>query len=381
MTNAISVQNVVRSLYDRPELGGEEYYAHDVMTDWLQNNGFDVTKNLVMPTGYLASYGKENSGPVIAFPAEYDALPDIGHGCGHNLFGGISMLAAKAMQGVIDATGGQVLVVGTPAEETFGGKIEMVKAGIFDNVDIALMLHPGTKNGLGAASLALNPVKFEFYGKNAHGCRAFEGASALDAAVLAFTSINFQRQYLKKDCYIHGVITDGGNAANVIPAYAALEYYFRAPSMAEALQMTEDAIRRAEAAATACGCTVEHSIYECPYGETLLNEKLAELLQAEFVALGLDEIQPINYTPRGSTDVGAVSYVCPTIQGSIKICEDDVVGHSKEMAAATISPAGNKALTVGATALALVATKLLYEPDLLQACKDEFNKKKAESDA
>ncbi|MDI9461528.1 MAG: M20 family metallopeptidase [Saccharofermentanales bacterium] len=375
--NAAGVRAIVQALYDKPEIGGEEYYAHEIMTAWLEENGFAVTRNLVMPTGYLAAYGEPNSGLVIAFPAEYDALPEVGHGCAHNLFGGISMLAAKAMQSVVDALGGQVLVIGTPAEENFGGKIKMVEGGVFDNVNAALMIHGSNKNGLGGASLALNPVRFEFHGKNAHGCRAYEGASALDAAVLTFTAINFQRQFLKENCYIHGVISQGGTAANVIPAYASLDYYFRAPKMTTALAMTAEAAKRAEAAAAACGCTVEKSIYECPYGETLLNEKLAELLAVEYEQLGLTEVEPLVLVPQGSTDVGAVSFVCPTIQAYIKIAGADVVGHSKEMAEATVSPAGHKALADGATALALVAAKLIHEPALMQACQVEFEQKKA----
>ncbi len=374
--NALSVESLVKLLYENPEIGGEEVFAHELLTNWLTENGFTVTGNFVMPTGFLAEYGIKNSGPTIAFPAEYDALPDIGHGCGHNLFGGISILAAKAMQAVVDEIGGRILVMGTPAEENFGGKIKMTAMGAFDNVDAALMIHPGNKNGLGGATLAINPVKFEFFGRNAHSCRAYEGASALDAAVLTYTAINLQRQFIKENCYIHGVIKEGGTAANVIPAYASLEYYFRAPTMAAALAMTEDAVNRAEAAAAAASCTMKHSIFECPYGETLLNEKLAELMEAEFSQLGLEEIEPLEYNPLGSSDVGAVSFVCPTIHASIKIADSDVAGHSKEMAAATISEAGNKALEDGAAALALTANTLFYQPDVLKACQDEFQLKK-----
>lgn len=369
---AKELEEIVKALYLRPEIGGEEYFAHDLLSSWLEDNAFELKRNLVMPTGFSASYGKEGSGPVIAFPAEYDALPDIGHGCGHNLFGAISLLAAKALQKTIDQVGGQVLVVGTPAEENFGGKIKMADAGVFADVSAALMIHPSNKNGLGGASLALNPIKFEFFGKNAHACHAHEGASALDAAVLAFTSINFQRQYLKENCYIHGIIKEGGKAANVIPAYAALEYYFRAPKMATALAMSKEAIRRAEAAALSSGCKLEHSIFECPYGETLVNEKLALLLQEEFLQLGLENIEAVNLTPAGSTDVGAVSFVCPTIHAYIKICAADVAGHSKEMAAATVSLAGFKALRDGAEALALTANRLMHNPALLEDCQLEF---------
>lgn len=380
-THYPAVMDLVQQMYDNPEIGGEEYFAHDLLSGFLENNGFTITRNLGMPTGFLGAYGDPTTGPVISLCAEYDALPGIGHGCGHNLFGGTSILAALGLKEVVDAVGGQVLLVGTPAEENLGGKIKMVDAGVFDGVDAALMIHPSNKNGLGGATTALNPVKFEFFGKSSHGCRPQEGASALDAAVLAFTSINFQRQFAPQGTFIHGIIKDGGEAANIIPAYASLEYYFRAPKMADALKMTEDATKRAQAAAEACGCTMTSSIYECPYGETLLNEPLAELMKEAYEEVGLENIEPLNWTPNGSSDVGAVSYVVPSVHGFIKIAGEDVVGHSKELADATISPQGEQALKDGATSLAIIGHRLLTEPETLVKCKDDHAQKLADAQA
>lgn len=362
-------KDLVQQLYDKPEIGGVEYEAQALYREILKEQGFDYKEGLAMETDFVASYGDDTTGPVISLCAEYDALPEIGHGCAHNLFGGMSLLAALELKSVIDEHGGQIRLMGTPGEENLGGKIHLVDQGAFDDVDASLMLHPSTKNGLGGATQALYPLKFHFHGKTAHGCKPEEGASALDAAVLTYTSIQFQRQFMEKGSRIHGIIKDGGGAANVIPDYASLEYYFRATTMETAKAMADEATKRAEAAASSCGCTVELEVYECPYGETKFNEPLANLVKEAFEAQGRTDVEPIDYEPSGSSDVGAVSFKCPTVHGSIKIADEGVNGHSREMAAATISPEGNKALLEGSNILVEVATKLLTEPATLEACK------------
>ena len=284
------------------------------------------------------------------------------------------MAAGEGLKAIIDEIGGTIKVVGTPGEENFGGKVEMVKAGVFNDVDVALMVHPGTKNGLGGKSNALNPVKFEFFGKNAHGCHPQDGASALDAAVMTYVQINLLRQFVEPQTFIHGIIREGGTAANVIPAYASMEYYFRAPTMKYALEVTEKAINCAKGACEATGTTFKTTIYECPYEDTLVNYGLADMLKEKYEMLGVEDIQPVNEEGGGSTDVGSVSYVCPTIQGGIKICGDDVTGHSKEMAAATITEQGKKALLDASKAIAYVACDLICDPDKLNAIKEEFKK-------
>lgn len=365
--------SLVKTMYENPEIGNEEFETMELLSNYLEKVGFETTKGYVVPTGFLGKYDTGKPGPKIAFMCEYDALPEVGHGCGHNLIAGIGIAAGEALKAVMDQFGGTVLVVGTPAEENFGGKVSMANAGVFDDVDAALMVHPGTSSGLGGRSNAINPVKFEFFGKNAHGCHPQDGASALDAAVMTYIQINLLRQFVEKNTFIHGIIKDGGAAANVIPAYASMEYYFRAPTMKYALEVTEKAIQCAKGACEATGTTFKTSIYECPYEDTLINYTLAEILNDKYTELGVPDIEPVNEVGEGSTDVGAVSYKCPTIQGRIKIADSCVTGHSKEMAAATISPEGKNGLIKAVEGIALTALELLEKPELLQKAKDEFN--------
>ncbi len=365
---------MVKSMYENPEIGFKEYKTQKLLADYLVKAGFETKLSVACETDFVAEYKSAKSGPVIAFMCEYDALPEVGHGCAHNLIAGIGIAAGEALKSIADEIGGTIRVVGTPAEENFGGKVHMAKAGVFDDVDAALMVHPGTKNGVGGKSNALNPVKFEFFGKNAHGCQPQDGASALDAAVMTFMQINLMRQFVEPNTFIHGIIRDGGQAANVIPAYASMEYYFRAPTMKYALEVTNKAIACAEGACKATGTTFKTSIYECPYEDTLINYALADMLTEKYQLLGVEDIEPVNEVGAGSTDVGSVSYVCPTIQGSIKIAETCVTGHSKEMAAATISEMGKTGLVKAAQGIAFVACDLICEPEKLQIVKDEFAK-------
>lgn len=365
---------MVKSMYENPEIGFKEYKTQKLLADYLIKAGFETKLSVACETDFVAEYKSAKNGPVIAFMCEYDALPEVGHGCAHNLIAGIGIAAGEALKSIADEIGGTIRVVGTPAEENFGGKVHMAKAGVFDDVDAALMVHPGTKNGVGGKSNALNPVKFEFFGKNAHGCQPQDGASALDAAVMTFMQINLMRQFVEPNTFIHGIIRDGGQAANVIPAYASMEYYFRAPTMKYALEVTNKAIACAEGACKATGTTFKTSIYECPYEDTLINYALADMLTEKYQLLGVEDIEPVNEVGAGSTDVGSVSYVCPTIQGSIKIAETCVTGHSKEMAAATISEMGKNGLVKAAQGIAFVACDLICEPEKLQLVKDEFAK-------
>lgn len=369
--NIDGYMSIVETLYHNPEIGNEEFESMALLVDHLTKAGFETQSAYIVPTGFLATYDTGKPGPTIAFMCEYDALPEVGHGCGHNLIAGIGVAAGVALKEVIDQYGGKVLVVGTPAEENFGGKVSLADAGAFDNVDVALMVHPGTKNGVGGRSNALYPLKFEFFGKNAHACRPQEGISALDAAVMSYVQLNLLRQYVNPHTYIHGVITEGGLAANVIPGYAALEYYFRAPTMSYAKKVADKALKMVEGISQTVGTTLKTTVYECPYDDTVINYKLAELLTAQYETLGLTDIEPVNEVGTGSTDVGAVSYKCPTIQGYIKIAEDHVQGHSKEMADATISEAGKIGLIKAAQGIALLGLQLVEEPETLAAVKAE----------
>ncbi|MBO0436504.1 M20 family metallopeptidase [Vagococcus fluvialis] len=371
-SNIEAYMELVQTMYDNPEIGNEEFETMKLLVDYLDKVGFKTTSGYVVPTGFLGEYDTGKEGPTIAVMCEYDALPEVGHGCGHNLIAGIGVATAEAVKEIIDQFGGKLLVVGTPAEENFGGKVSMSEAGVFDEVDVALMVHPGSKNGVGGRSTALNPIKFEFFGTNAHACKPQQGASALDAAVMSYLQINLLRQFVNQNTFIHGVIKDGGEAANVIPAYASLEYYFRAPTMSYAKDVTEKAIQAVDAICKANNVTYKTSTYECPYEDTVINYKLADILTEKYTELGVENIYPVEEIAGGSTDVGAVSYRCPTIQGNIKICGEEVSGHTVEMAQATISKDGEKGLIKASQGLALTILELLENPTLLTEVKQEF---------
>ncbi|MDT2746606.1 M20 family metallopeptidase [Vagococcus fluvialis] len=371
-SNIETYMELVQTMYNNPEIGNEEFETMKLLVDYLDKVGFKTTSGYVVPTGFLGEYDTGKEGPTIAVMCEYDALPEVGHGCGHNLIAGIGVATGEAVKEIIDQFGGKLLVVGTPAEENFGGKVSMSEAGVFDEVDVALMVHPGSKNGVGGRSTALNPIKFEFFGTNAHACKPQQGASALDAAVMSYLQINLLRQFVNQNTFIHGVIKDGGEAANVIPAYASLEYYFRAPTMSYAKEVTEKAIQAVDAICKANNVTYKTSTYECPYEDTVINYKLADILTEKYTELGVENIYPVEEIAGGSTDVGAVSYRCPTIQGNIKICGEEVSGHTVEMAQATISKDGEKGLIKASQGLALTILELLENPALLAEVKQEF---------
>ncbi|MEQ7217221.1 M20 family metallopeptidase [Vagococcus fluvialis] len=371
-SNIEAYMELVQTMYDNPEIGNEEFETMKLLVDYLDKVGFKTTSGYVVPTGFLGEYDTGKEGPTIAVMCEYDALPEVGHGCGHNLIAGIGVATGEAVKEIIDQFGGKLLVVGTPAEENFGGKVSMSEAGVFDEVDVALMVHPGSKNGVGGRSTALNPIKFEFFGTNAHACKPQQGASSLDAAVMSYLQINLLRQFVNQNTFIHGVIKDGGEAANVIPAYASLEYYFRAPTMSYAKEVTEKAIQAVDAICKANNVTYKTSTYECPYEDTVINYKLADILTEKYIELGVENIYPVEEIAGGSTDVGAVSYRCPTIQGNIKICGEEVSGHTVEMAQATISKDGEKGLIKASQGLAMTILELLENPALLAEVKQEF---------
>lgn len=365
---------LVKDMYENPEVGNEEFRAMNLLSQALENKGFKVEKGYVVPTGFIGEYTASKEGPTIGFLCEYDALPEVGHGCAHNLIAGISMAAGMALKSVIDEIGGKVLVIGTPAEENFGGKVSMAEAGVFDEVDVAMLIHPGTDNELGIRTQAIKPLKFEFYGKNAHGCKPQQGRSALDAAVLTYMNINLMRQFVEPNTSIHGIIRDGGSAANVIPAYASLEYYFRGETMKYVEELCDKAIKCVEGACTATGTTYEMSVYECAYDDIVVNYSLCNMLKEKYEELGMENIKPVDEVPSGSTDMGSVSYRCPALHGGIKIADECVTGHSKEMAAATISEEGKKALKNGAYSLSAMAVDLIQKPELMKKVKDEFEK-------
>lgn len=371
--------NISIYIGENPELGHEEFKACKILTDTLENHNFNVeigTCNL--PTAFTATFDSGKEGSTIGFMAEYDALPDVGHACGHNLISTMAIAAGIGLSRVLPETGGKVIVFGTPAEETKGGKVTMAEAGLFDIVDVALMVHPFSRYVKSGPSLAMDAIQFEFFGKSAHAAASpHMGINALDAVIQTFNSINALRQHITPDARIHGIISEGGKAANVIPDYAVGQFYVRAAKRKYVNELVEKVIRCAEGAALQTGATMKWSNYEFSYDDMITNSHLSDAFTKELIGLGVDEKEIIELQDgTGSMDMGNVSYVAPAIHPYIKICNGDFALHTHEFREAAMSEQGRESMIIGAKALALTGYEVLTNPELLQQIKEEFNLQK-----
>ncbi|MBP1930886.1 M20 family metallopeptidase [Ammoniphilus resinae] len=363
-------------IHENPEIGNQEFLASGWLIDILRADGFEVTQNVAShETGFVARKSSARPGPAISFLAEYDALPGLGHACGHNIIGTTSVAAAIALSQVIDEIGGSVYVFGTPAEE--GGpngsaKASFVKAGLFQDIDVALMIHPSAKTSLTGSSLAVDPLDFHFYGKAAHASGSPEkGINALDAVIQLFTGINALRQQLSSEIRVHGIITHGGDAPNIIPDYASARFFIRGVTWDQVEETVAKIRGIAQGAALATGATVRIERFQNEVRELLRNAALDEVLAEELESLG----EIVNREPKkglGSTDAGNVSQVVPTAHPHIKIGSVELIGHTNEFREAARSPRGDDALVTGAKALALTGFRLLSDESLLAEVKKEF---------
>ena len=368
--------DVSKYIGQNPELGHEEFKACKALTDVLKEQGFTVEIGTCdLPTAFTAVYDSQKPGPSIGFMAEYDALPDLGHACGHNLIGTMSIAAGIGLSKAVAETGGKVYVYGTPAEETRGGKVTMAEQGIFNHLDVAMMIHPYYCHQKSGRSLAMDAIQFEFFGKSAHAAAApHEGINALDGVLQTFNSINALRQHVKPDVRIHGVITEGGKAANVVPDYAVAQFYVRASTRAYVDEVTDKVKACANGAALATGTKLKISNYEFSYDDMQTNQTLSEVYTNNLVSLGVSE-QSIteDQGDHGSLDMGNVSQVVPAIHPYIQICDDYFVCHTHEFREAALSEQGREAMILGAQTMALTGYDVLTNPTLLQKIKEEFN--------
>ncbi|MEH6838905.1 M20 family metallopeptidase [Priestia megaterium] len=368
--------DVSKYIGQNPELGHEEFKACKALTDVLKEQGFTVEIGTCdLPTAFTAVYDSQKPGPSIGFMAEYDALPDLGHACGHNLIGTMSIAAGIGLSKAVAETGGKVYVYGTPAEETRGGKVTMAEQGIFNHLDVAVMVHPYYCHQKSGRSLAMDAIQFEFFGKSAHAAAApHEGINALDGVLQTFNSINALRQHVKPDVRIHGVITEGGKAANVVPDYAVAQFYVRASTRAYVDEVTDKVKACANGAALATGTKLKISNYEFSYDDMQTNQTLSEVYTNNLVSLGVSE-QSIteDQGDHGSLDMGNVSQVVPAIHPYIQICDDYFVCHTHEFREAALSEQGREAMILGAQTMALTGYDVLTNPTLLQKIKEEFN--------
>jgi len=362
-------------IYRNPEVSWEEVHASSWLADYLEKNAFKVDRSICsLRTAFRASYGQ--GGPVIAFIAEYDALPDIGHACGHNIIGPVAAEAGVAAKLAADESSATVMVIGCPAEERLGGKVIMVDRGGFQGVDVAMMVHPSSSiNWSGSQFMAATTLDVEFIGRSAHGARAWQGVSALAALILAFNNINAMRLHMPDKSRVHGVITDGGKVANVVPEHAAGKIMIRAHEDAQLDRLCEIVLNCCEGAALATGARLEHK-----WGlrvETMRsNSALLELWSKNMEALGrkVEERDEIKY-PSASSDIANVSVVVPAIHPFIAISSKEIASHTPEFAAASDPHLAKQALVDGAKALAMTAADVMAQPEALLRIKKEFMQK------
>lgn len=363
------------SFYRSPELGLEEHKTSSAMQAMLREHGFIVEQGISgMPTAFKAVIGSGR--PAIALLAEMDALPDIGHGCGHNIAGSASVGAACALAGVLSKTrwSGSVVALGTPAEELGKGKIAMINAGVFDGIDAAMMVHGSSTRKLFKRFLGLVRLSFTFTGRASHASAyPEEGINALDAVIQTFNSINALRQQLRTDARVHGIITDGGKAPNIIPETASCSFYVRAGDLKGLNEVKGKVIRCAEGAAVATGCGLDTK--ESPDWNAPMKENKAFLGvyrgALDFFGLKEDICDPAKNV--GSSDIGNVSQEIPVIHPYVPI-RAGINIHTREFASATVTPDGHRALMEGVKCLGLTALELLFNPQALEEIKKEFNK-------
>ena len=364
-------------IYKNPELGRKEFKACEAHKNLLKKYGFEVEENYIgIPTAYLAKYSSGKKGIKIGYLAEYDALPEIGHGCGHNILGTTSIGAGILLKEYIDEFGGEVLIFGTPAEETFGAKVDMAEAGCFDDIDVAMISHPTGKNHeKSGTSQAMEALQFTFRGKTAHAAGdPYNGINALDGVIQFFNSVNALRQQTKTSARIHGIISNGGEAANIIPDLAVANFYVREATTKDMLKLSERVKNCAKGAALATGTSLEIENYEYTFKHLVTNEKLSSIYTKNLELQGIKDI-PMS-DPTGSSDCGDVSHHCPTIHTYFPISKCELTGHSIEFAKATITEEAYKGMKEAIFALVMTGKDILSNPNLLKEIKDEFNQMK-----
>jgi amidohydrolase len=360
-------------IHGHPELGYQEVKAAGWLTEFLSAQGFKVERGVAdVETAFRATL-ESGEGPTIAILCEYDALPAIGHACGHNVIASAGVGAGAALAAVRgQLPKGRVQVIGTPAEEGGGGKVRLIRGGVFRDVDAAMMIHGWDRWVPHQDLLGVVRVGFEFTGRAAHASAdPWEGVNALDAVIQTFNNVGLLRQQVRPDARIHGIVTSGGAAPNIIPETAAAMFYVRAANLdyLEALQAR--VIACAEGAATATGCALETTVYDNTYEPMKRNPTLADAFRANMQRVGVPE-SPELKERLGSSDVGNVSQVIPAIQPYVRIAPDGTPWHSRAFAEAAVSPLAREGLLAAAKVMAMTTLDLLAEPALLERAKRDF---------
>ena len=361
-------------IHAHPELGFAEHHAHDVLTALLEEAGLRVTRGAFgLETAFEARAGS-GSGPTIAVLCEYDALPGIGHACGHNVIGTAGVGAGIAAAAVAAELGGNLVVLGTPAEEGGGGKILMAERGAFEGVDAALMVHPAGADLARFAAIAIQQLEVTYQGRAAHAAAAPQaGRNALDAAVLGYMNVAALRQHIRPDERIHGIFTEAGEAANVVPERAAATWYVRSPTVRGLEKLKARVLTCLEAGASAAGCGMEHAWIDPAFANMVDNDPMIERYRLNLARTGrtLTEASSMNAVV-GSTDMGNVSHLVPSIHPMIAVSPPNVAIHTQDFVRYAGGEEGDRAVVDGARAMASTVADLWAEPGALEEAQAAF---------
>ncbi|MEJ8543669.1 amidohydrolase [Brevibacillus borstelensis] len=368
-------------IHNNPELGHQEFKAVKLLTETLAEHGFRVEKELAgLPTAFSATFTNKEGGPTIGLLCEYDALEGMGHGCGHNLQSASITGAAIALSKHLGDTPATIKLFGTPAEETTSGKVPMAEAGLFDCLDVAMMMHGGDRTTVDGKSLAINSIEFVFEGKPAHAAVAPEqGISALDAVLLTFNGIEYLREHVRADVKIHGIITEGGTAANIVPERAVAKFLVRAADRQYLNTVVERVYNVARGAALATGAKL--TIVEGKALDNKLNvQRLNDLLLENAKQAGAKEITPPRQST-GSTDFSTVTHRVPGACLRVAFVPFGTSNHTWAWVEAGVSEAGHAAVVAAAKSIAGAGYDLITNPALLAEIKEEFQAAKAKQNA
>ncbi len=367
-------------LHDNPETAFEERKASERITETMRREGFTVERGIGgLETAFKAwsSYGSGK--PVIAVLAEYDALPEMGHACGHNLIAAMGVGAAVAANLALRDSGqdGTIVLMGTPAEERGGGKGILISKGCFTTVDCAMMVHPAAYTRVEDSSLASTRVILRYSGKGAHAAASpWSGANALEAVLQTFNLVNAWRCQLRDHSRINGIITNGGTAVNIIPEYAEAQFGIRATDRGYLEELVERVRSCAESAATGMGVTVEFERVGRGYDAIWNNPVLKGVIASNFALIGEDVVAMPRGAGMGSTDMGNVTQVLPGLHCYVKV-KEDIEPHTLAFATACVGETAARAIAVGAKALGMTAMDLFNEPGLVEKARTAFDRKES----
>lgn len=376
------IEEVSDYIFKNPELGNEEYKASEYLVNKLKENGFNVEENYCgMKTAFRAEKG--NGSPKIAFLAEYDALPGYGkekkpgHACGHNWIAASTYGSVLTLSKIIDKLGGTVILIGTPAEETVGGKVPMVEQGAFDDIDIVLQSHLESQNNIACKTLAIDCIKFQFRGRASHAAAHPEdGVNALDAINLMYAGIGCLRQHIKSDARIHGIITQGGDAPNTVPDFTEAKFHIRSESRKYLDELTKKVINIAKGASLMTGTEVFYEKFENSFDNLVNLKSLQKLMKKNLEEVGIKNINEEGKGASGSSDIGNVSQVCPTMYTEIALDIEEVCHvHDEAYLKYVNSLEAYDKLHKAVKAMCGVALEIYNNEKLLQEIKKEFNER------